>query len=51
MSLSYMSRTVSNVYTYPLNTKLMIKKSVETHDKKPKKTKELLYVDHYYLNG
>ena len=36
MSLSNMSRTISNMYTYPFNPKLVIKTLVENHDKKPK---------------
>ena len=36
MSLSNMSRTISNIYTYPFNPQLVIKTYVENHDKKPK---------------
>ena len=36
MSLSNMSRTISNMYTYPFNPQLLIKALVENHDKKPK---------------
>ena len=34
MSLSNMSRTISNVHTYPFNSQLVMK--FEGHDKKPK---------------
>ena len=36
MSLSNMSRTISNIYTYPFNPQLVITTKVENHDKKPK---------------
>ena len=36
MSLSNMSRTISNISTFPFNPQLMIKTLVESHDKKPK---------------
>ena len=49
MSLSNMSKPISNIYTNPSNTQLVIKTSVENHDKKPKDERN--YVDHYFLNG
>ena len=36
MSLSNSLRTISDMYTNPFNTQLVIKTSVESHDKKPK---------------
>ena len=36
LSLPNMSRTISNMYTYPFNPQLLIKTQVESHDKKPK---------------
>ena len=36
MSLSNMSRTISNIYTYSFNPQLVIKTQVENHDKEPK---------------
>ena len=31
-----MSRTISNMYTQPLNPQLLIKAKVKSHDKEPK---------------
>ena len=36
MSLSNMSGTISNMYTYPFNPQLVTKTYAESHDKKPK---------------
>ena len=36
LSLPNMSRTISNMYTYPFNPQLLIKTQVESHDKKSK---------------
>ena len=36
MSLSNISRTISNIYTSRFNPQLVIKTKVENHDKKPK---------------
>ena len=49
ISLSNMAITTCNMYTYPFSPQLVIK-TVKNHDKKPKKSKELSYVDRYFLN-
>ena len=36
LSLPNMSRTISNMYTYPFNPQLLIKTQVESYDKKSK---------------
>ena len=52
MSLSNMSRTSSNMFAYSCYPQFVVKTKVERHDKKQKKSRELLYVDRYYfLNG
>ena len=48
MSLSNMSRIISNLYVYPFNPQLLIKTLVEHHDKKLMRSKELLYMDRYF---
>ena len=36
MSLFNMSRTISNIDTYPFNPQLVIKREAKNHEKKPK---------------
>ena len=36
LSLPNMSRTISNMYTYPFKPQLLTKTQIESHDKKPK---------------
>ena len=44
MILLNMSRTISNTYIYPFNPQLLIKKQVESHDKKPKDQRNIYSV-------
>ena len=44
MSLSNMSRTISNIYTYPFNSQFVIKTLVENHDKKTKDQRFFFYM-------
>ena len=50
MSLFNMSRTISDMYTYPFNPQLVMKSSRKSWWE-TKRSKELLYVHRYFLNG
>ena len=52
MRWSCMSRTISNTYTYPFNPRLVIKTSVENHNKKPKDQRNIyMWTVTFHMDG